>query len=241
MWLLGIIYLVLGFVIALWGVKLFPFIGASMVAIFTISVTCSLTLAFGWMDTTWGCTLCVIAAFTLGIVFGCIIRRNIWLLIALTGLIGGFFSGALIDSAIVASSGWDPVWFYWFISCLMGAIGCFLSCFFGKALVMIATSGIGSYLFMRSWTIFYPGHYPNEADLMEENYDYEYDSIFWVFIAVFVVCWPLSMLYQYNFTTQHAELEEYGVGSKDDYKVMNENETNRDRSDDNHQRANAMD
>jgi len=238
MWLLGLIYLIVGFVIALWGVNLFPFIGASMVAIFTITVTCSLTEAFGWMDTTWGCTLCFILALTLGIVFGCVIRRNIWLLIALTGLIGGFFSGALIDSAIVASTEWNPVWFYWFISCLMGAIGCLLSCYFGKALVMVATSGIGSYLFMRSWTLFYPGHYPSEADLWDENNTYEYDNIFWVFVAVFVVCWPLSMLYQYNFTKQHAELEEYGVGSKTDYQTIEE--PNRDRTDDDHQRANSL-
>ena len=195
MWLLGIFYLVFGFIIALYGVKLFPYIGASIIAIFTISVVCSLTLAFGWMGETWSCVLCVVAAFVLGIVSGMFMRRNIWLLIGLTGLIGGFFSGALIDSAIVASSDWNPVWFYWFISCLMGAIGCLLSCYFGKALVMVATSGIGSYLFMRSWTLFYPGHYPNESDLWDDNNDYEYDSIFWVFVAVFLVCWPLSMLY----------------------------------------------
>ena len=162
LWLLGIVDLVFGFVIALWGVNLFPVLAASLVAIFTIGVTCSLTAAFGWMDTTWGTWLCIILAFTLGIVFGCITRRNIWLLIALTGLVGGFFSGAVIDSAIVASTGWNAVWFYWFMSCLMGAIGCILSCFFGKALVMITTSGIGSYLFMRAWTYFFPGHYPSE-------------------------------------------------------------------------------
>jgi len=107
----------------------------------------------------------------------------------------------------------------------MGAIGCLVSCCFGKALVMVATSGIGSYLFMRSWTLFYPGHYPSEADLMDNTNDYEYDNIFWVFVGVFVVCWPLSMLYQYNFTTQHAELEEYGVGSKDhnNYTAVDDN------------------
>ena len=195
MWLLGIFYIILGIIIALYGVKLFPYIGASIVAIFTITVVCSLTLAFGWMDETWGCVLCIIAAIVLGVVLGMIMRRNIWLLIALCGLVGGFFTGAIIDSAIVVCSGWDAVWFYWFISCLMGAIGCLVSCCFGKALVMVSTSGIGSYLFMRSWTLFFPGHYPSEAELMDGTSDFEYDGIFWVFIALFVILWPLTFLY----------------------------------------------
>merc|ERR1712223_1860522 len=185
------------------------------------------------MDKGWSCVLCFSAALVLGVVMGMIMRRNIWLLIALCGLVGGFFSGALIDATIVVSTGWDTVWFYWFISCLMGAIGCLVSCCFGKGLVMLPTSGVGSCLFMRSWTLFFPGHYPSEAELMDGNSVYDYDGIFWVFVAVFAVCWPLSMLYQYNFTKQHEELEEYGV-KKSDYTAVNENES------DHHQRANTM-
>jgi len=195
MWLLGIFYLIFGIIIALYGVKLFPYIGASVVAIFTISVVCSLTYAFGWMNELWACILIIIAAFALGIALGMVFRRNIWLLIALIGLVGGFFSGVMIDSVIVVCAQWETVWFYWFISCLMGAIGCLVSCCFGKAVVMVSTSGIGSYLFMRSWTLFFPGHYPSETELMDGNSDFDYDGIFWVFIGLFVVCWPLTFLY----------------------------------------------
>ena len=220
MWLLGIFYLILGIFIALYGVKLFPYIGASIVAIFTITVVCSLSLAWGWMDETWSMALCITAAFVLGILMGVIMRRNIWLLIAICGLVGGFFGGALIDATIVVSTGWDTVWFYWFISCLMGAIGCVVSCCFGKALVMVSTSGIGSYLFMRSWTLFFPGHYPSEAELMDGSNDFEYDGIFWVFVALFIVLWPLTFLYQRNFTKHHEELQEYEAGSNSNYAAM---------------------
>ena len=221
MWLLGIFYLILGIIIALYGVKLFPYIGASIVAIFTITVVCSLTLAFGWMEETWGCVLCVIFAFVLGITIGIIMRRNIWLLIALTGLVGGFFAGALIDATITVLSGWHTVWFYWFISCLMGAIGCLVSCCWGKGLVMVSTSFIGSYLFMRSWTLFFPGHYPNEIELMEGTSDFDYDGIFWVFVALFAICWPLSFYHQRRYTKHHAELEEYDVGGQGSYQAVN--------------------
>ena len=127
MWLVGFFYLIFGIVIALFGINLFPYIGPLMVALFTIGVVCLLTLTFGWMATTWSCVLCILTAIAFGSVGGFIARRNIWLLIAFTGLIGGYFSGALINSAIAASSGWDPDWFYWVISCSMGAIGCLMA------------------------------------------------------------------------------------------------------------------
>ena len=193
--LIGIFYLIFGIAIALFGANLFPYIGPAMVALFTTTVVYSLTLAFGWMDTKEGCVISISAAVVLGIAVGSIIRRYIWLSIALTGLIAGFFSGTLIDAVIVVSSGWDPIWFYWLLSSTMGAIGCLAACFYDKELIMVSTAGVGSYLFMRSWTLFFPGHYPSEAELMSYSDFDAYDSYFWVFIAVFAICWPLSVIY----------------------------------------------
>merc|ERR1719183_3067721 len=161
------------------------------------------------MGETWSLALCICAAFILGITMGMIMRRNIWLLIALCGLVGGFFGGALIDAAIVVSSGWDTVWFYWFISCLMGAIGCLVSCCFGKALVMVSTSGIGSYLFMRSWTLFFPGHYPSEAELVDDYSSLELDYVFWIFIAVWLFCFGISATFQCKHDKTHEDLDDY--------------------------------
>ena len=211
MWLLGVFYLILGIIIALYGVKLFPYIGASIVAIFTISVVCSLTLAFGWMEETWGCVLCIIFAFVLGIAIGMVMRRNIWLLIALTGLVGGFFTGVLIDSTIAVLSGWNTVWFYWIISCLMGAIGCLLSCCFGKGIVMVSTSGIGSYLFMRSWTLFFPGSYPSEESLIESKGAdaLEMDALFWMYVGIFIVSFIVSLTFQCNYSNKEKELDDH--------------------------------
>merc|ERR1712156_522520 len=110
-------------------------------------------------------------------------------LVGLMGLVGGWFGGVVLFSAINAASGWDAVWGYWVISIVCGAIGCWAACHFGKFVVMLSTSGVGSYLFMRSWTLFFPGHYPSESDMMDGGDSMDYDGIFWLFIGVFAVSW----------------------------------------------------
>lgn len=77
-------------------------------------------------------------------------------------------------------------------------------------LVIIATSMVGSYLFMRSWTLFFPGHYPSESELVSsKGEDYlEMDSIFWVFIGLFAVSFAFSLVYQCKYAKRHQELED---------------------------------
>ena len=208
MWVLGIVYIIIGPIFGLFGAQLFPYIGASIVAIFVIGTVFTLAAAFGWMTATWAFWVWLFAALAVGILAGCIVRRNMWALIGLMGLVGGFFGGVVLFSAINAASGWDAVWGYWVISIICGAIGCWAACNFGKFVVILSTSGIGSYLFMRSWTLFFPGHYPTEAEMMD-GYDNSYDGIFWLFIGIFAVSWVGSYIFQTKFTHHHEELDEW--------------------------------
>ena len=209
MWILGIVYIIIGPIFGLFGAQLFPYIGASIVAMFVIVTVSTLALAFGWMNATWAMILCLVAALALGVLAGCVVRRNMWALVGLMGLVGGFFGGAILFSAINAASGWDAVWGYWVISVICGAIGCWAACHFGKFVVMLSTSGVGSYLFMRSWTLFFPGHYPSESDMMDGGDSADYDGIFWLFIGIFAVSWVGSYIFQAKFTHHHEELDEW--------------------------------
>lgn len=196
MWVIGIIYLIAGPIIALFGLQWFPYVAASLVAIFTMGIITSVSLAFGWMDSTVGTVVVLCVAIILGVVAGMLIRRNVWIMVSLLGLIGGFFSGTLLFALISSLSGWNAVWGFWVISCVMAAIGCVLSCFFGKGIVLLSTSFIGSYLFMRSWTLFFPGYYPSEAEIIEADFVIANEAIFWTFIAVFVVSFIVSVIFQ---------------------------------------------
>lgn len=174
-----------------------------------MGVVLSLSLAFGWMVTTTGTIISCVVAVLLGVIIGMVIRRNIWIMIGLLGLVAGFFSGSLVYALIFGISGWKSVWGFWGISVLMAVIGCVLSCYLGKALVLISTSLIGSYMFMRAWTLFFPGNYPSEAELIDPDSELELNAIFWVFIGVFGVSLITSIIFQTKRAKTHADLDEY--------------------------------
>jgi hypothetical protein len=207
-WAVGIIYLVSGPLIALFGASWFPYIVASLVAIFLIGIVCGISLACGWMVSTGGTIATCSVALVLGIVAGCIVRRNIKLMLGLLGMIAGFFSGSLLFALISSMSGWNAVWGFWVISCILAIIGCIAAVYFGMPVVMLSTSLVGSYLFMRSWTLFFPGNYPSESELIDsKGEDLDMGPIFWVFIGVFAVSFAFSLTYQCKYAKNHEELE----------------------------------
>merc|ERR1712037_383803 len=95
----------------------------------------------------------------------------------------------------------------WTISVAFALIGMFVACMFGKPLVLIFTSFVGSYLFSRAWTLFFPGHWPSEADIMEG--DIETDAIFWVFLSVFIFLFAASVTVQSKRAESHPDLDSY--------------------------------
>ena len=208
-WAIGIIYIIAGPLIALFGTAYFPYVVASLVAIFTIGLVLGMSLAFGWMLTTGGTWACISVALVLGIVAGCVVRRNIWIMIGLVGLIAGFFSGALVYAMIYGISGWKAVWGYWLISIVMAGLGCVAACYLGKSVVLVSTSLTGSYLFMRSWTLFFPGHYPSEAELVDDYSNLELDDTFWIFIGIWVFCFVCSAIFQCKHAKTHSDLDNY--------------------------------
>lgn len=155
-----------GPLIALFGTAWFPYITASLVAIFTISLCILGGEALDWTATTGGSIGVLCAAIVLGIIAGMIVRRNIWLMVGLLGAIAGFFSGNFLFAFIAGLSSWEAVWGYWLIVSVCALAGCLIACKKGVPIVMICTAFAGSYLFMRSWTLFFPGNWPSESEIM---------------------------------------------------------------------------
>lgn len=209
-WAIGIIYLIAGPLIALFGLKWFPYVTASLIAIFVIGLTISLSMAFGWMTSTVGTVITFIVALILGILAGCVVRRNVWIMIGLLGLVAGWFSGTFVNAFIVAVSGWEATWGFWVISILMAVIGCVAACYLGKTVVLLSTSMVGSYLFMRAWTLFFPGHYPSEAEIMDKGTNLDYDGTFWIFLGLFIVSFIGTTFFQCrNKDDCHEDLDGY--------------------------------
>lgn len=104
-WAIGIIYLVAGPLIALFGATWFPYIVASLVAIFTIGLVCMVSMTAGWMAGSIGTAVTCSVALVLGVVIGCVVRRNFKMMLGLLGLIFGFFSGSLLFALISGMTG----------------------------------------------------------------------------------------------------------------------------------------
>jgi len=206
-WVIGIIYVVVGPPIALFGTQLFPYVAATIICIFTLAIFVSMALAFGWMNTVGGSIGCLAAGLVLGVIAAVLMKRHVWLLVALLGGVGGFFGGALIFSIIAAASGWTAVWGWWVICCSMAVIGVVLGYKLGAPIVLLTTSFVGSYLFMRAWTLFFPGHYPSESEIMNNPEDLDVDAIFWVFVGVLAACFLGSVCYQTKRGQVHEDLD----------------------------------
>lgn len=165
-------------------------------------------MAMEWMNSGAGCAIIMCLALLLGVISGMLVRRKIWLMVSLLGVVAGFFSGAFIYAMIYSINGWDAVWGYYLISITFAIIGFLLSLKLGKSIVITGTSMIGSYLFMRAWTLFFPGHYPSESEIVEDYENVELDDIFWVFFGMFIACFIGSMVFQCTTQKPNDELEE---------------------------------
>jgi len=208
-WFLGILYLVVGPLLAFFGLQWFPYVTAILIAFFIFALVTSLGLAMGWMNTTGGLIAVLAVGAVLGIGLGIVVKRRIWIMIALLGLVAGFFSGALVFALISSATGWTAAWGWWVISILMALIGAFVAYCLGKPVILFATSFVGAYLFMRAFTLFFPGHWPSEAQLMSDASSVEVDSVFWVFVGLFGVTFLAGFCVQKKRDKVHEDLDAY--------------------------------
>ena len=106
-------------------------------------------------------------------------------------------------------TGWDAVWGFWLISVLTAIVGCVVTCYMGKSVILVSTSFVGSYLFMRSWTLFFPGYFPSEAELLDTENPIEPDAMFWVFIAIWAVGFLIFTVFQCKRNDSNEELDDH--------------------------------
>ena len=216
LWCVGIIYLVFGPLIAFFGGKWFPYITATLVGLFIVSGTCSIGLNAGWMESTGSSIAVFSVAIVLAVIAGCLVRRNFKLMLALLGLVAGFFGGSFLFALISGMTGgsWNDLWGYWVIACIAAIVGCVLALYIGMPLVLVSTSLVGSYLFMRSWTLFFPGSYPSEQALVSSKDEEEIDmnsGFFWLYVGIFIVSFCISLTYQCKYGEEkvHEELKDH--------------------------------
>ena len=90
-WFVGMIYLIVGPLVALFGLQFFPVVTAGVTALFVIVIVIYLSMAAGWMASTGATVAICVVAVNLGVIGGCVVKRYFWLMVGMLGLVGGFF------------------------------------------------------------------------------------------------------------------------------------------------------
>lgn len=172
--MIGIILLVVGPFIALCGLRLFPWVASTAVALFGMGFLFLLFTSFGWTDATAGFWTSICFAVLIGIIAGVVVKKNIWLAVGLLGTIGGAFCGILLLDFIAVVADWSPEWALYVFAITGGIVGFVAGLKLGSPIVNMATSFIGSYLFTRSLTLFFcPDEWPSESDMITNNVNYD--------------------------------------------------------------------
>lgn len=98
---------------------------------------------------------------------GYFVFKTVWIAIGVLGLMGGFSLGLMLYSIVLAFIHSGAMW-----AMILTAVTCSILCGvlsskYSNAVVLIMTSVIGSYAFMRGVSYF-AGGYPNEAELLAD-------------------------------------------------------------------------
>lgn len=166
-WALATILLIAGPIVAFQGLVMFPYVAAAMSALFAMGSLWMVCESFKWTESNNGYWICFSLVALAGIGTAVLITKNIWVTVGILGAFGGVIAGVLLLDVIAALFAWGPTWFLWVLAVLGGIAGFFFAKKTGPTVVNLSTSFIGSYLFMRSLTIFFwPTHWPSEKDII---------------------------------------------------------------------------
>ena len=161
-WIIALIFIFGGPIVALKGKPFFKFVVTGIAGVFGTIFTILFLSLFTIMDTTGGMVASCLIALTAGGLVGYTVFRTIWLGVGVLGVVGGYFFGTLLYSFALALLGWTSLWAMILISLGFAIGGGYVSFKFPKMTILVATSGIGSYAFMRGWSYFFKG-YPSES------------------------------------------------------------------------------
>ena len=164
-WLFGLIMILGGPIVALFGRKFFPWVIFCCVGITFFMATLIFCSLLGFMETWLGVGISVLVGIFISGFAGWLAFRTVWVAVGILGLIGGFFLGTMIFTIFLAMLGFGQLWAMILCGILCAISGGALSWKYAKAVVLFSTSLIGSYSFMRGISYF-AGGFPSEAVIM---------------------------------------------------------------------------
>ncbi len=194
--------------IAIFGKPLFkPTICIASTLVVLIVLSLFLFSVFFDKDTPdyWGWIVFSITL-VIGAIVGLILARFSRFGVAVLAAFGGFIVGIIIYGTCLYKLDNDKQLFYWCFNIALALIFGLLTIWLYRHMLIISTAFVGSYLFIRGISL-YAGHFPSEADLINEIKYSEFrthiDPIFYVYMVSWVIASIISMIIQYKYWITH--------------------------------------
>jgi hypothetical protein len=221
--------IVAGPIVALKGRQLFPWVVSSVVSFVTFFIALMLCSVMGWMDSTLGFWICIGIAIAAGGVAGAVTYRLVWVAIGMLGIIAGLALGAILFTITAAAFEVGSPWLMAIFAISFACLGGWCAWKYARDVVLIGTSLIGSYSFMRGCTTFFGG-YPNEAELISDFQNQlpvdDMENIFWIYLCMFILGTLFGIFYQIRHGRDHSALENeasYNKSSDNFHRYKNKN------------------
>ena len=196
-WVFGVIMILGGPFVLLFGRKFFPWVTAGVVSLFLLLGSLVFCGLVGFMNTNVGLACSIAGSIAVGALAGWFVMKTVWIAVGILGVIGGFFLGSMIYGILLVLFKWEALWAMIGLCVLCAVTGGFLSFKFSKQVVLICTCLIGSYSFMRGWTYFFGG-FPAEGDIfhsLKTQTPIAVTQTFWIYLSLFVVGFLTGMYY----------------------------------------------
>jgi hypothetical protein len=222
-YILGVLLLVFGGLVAFFGGKFFPYVLATTVGAITFMVILLLASVLGALkaldknrDPTGGQIAATVASFVvalaLAIFAGWFIKKIRRIGFTLLGAAAGFFGGFLLYTFVFIQ--WLENTYVLFTICfIMAFVGGFLVWKFGKHIIVYMTAFLGAYAFVRGISI-WAGHFPNEIALYGQISSGTFEGLepqFYGYLAGIVVLGICGVIFQFKkgYHEHHQEEDGY--------------------------------
>jgi hypothetical protein len=199
----GAFLIVLGIVVGLFGKPIFKPVICIIGTLVFMVIACLFIFSLFFTRSTpnWAGWVTFSISLFLGCIVGLILAKIARLGVAVLAGWGGFCLGMILYASFLYKWDGDKQILYWLFNISLGVICGILSIFLFEHAIVIATSIIGAYAFVRGIS-FYAGGYPSEFDLPQiikyEGWD-GIDKRFYGYMAGFIVGAILCIVLQYKF------------------------------------------
>jgi hypothetical protein len=104
-WLVGILLIVGGPIVALYGRRFFPWVIAGIVSLNVLLGTLVFCSVVGFMESTITLSISIGVSFIVSGLAGWFVMKTVWIAVGILGIIGGFFMGSMIFTIFLAALG----------------------------------------------------------------------------------------------------------------------------------------